>query len=111
MFTNQLPEHPNFARRYLPAIKPDLVYPTDELYPLCPATKPQGWGLSFMQSPGMTGRSGNTVHWFGLSNVFWWCDREQGVAGIVASQVLPFVDPKAVALWAGVETKVYAGLR
>jgi len=25
-----------------------------------------------------------------LANLFWWCDREKGVAGMVASQILPF---------------------
>lgn len=26
----------------------------------------------------------------GLPNLFWWCDRENGVAGIIATQILPF---------------------
>lgn len=110
MFTNQIPEQPHFARRQLPAVKPELVYPVDEPYPPCPPCHPQGWGLSFMISPGITGRSEATGHWSGLSNVFWWCDREEGVAGIVASQVLPFVDPYAAKLWVEVEAKVYEGL-
>jgi CubicO group peptidase (beta-lactamase class C family) len=110
MFTNQLPHQPDFARRSLPAVKPELVYPAEELYPLCQPSSPQGWGLSFMISPGVTGRSDTTVHWSGLSNVFWWCDRAKGVAGIVASQVLPFVDPKAGELWVKVESKVYESL-
>lgn len=110
MFTNQIPEQPNFARRQLPAVKPELVYPTEELYPLCPPYHPQGWGLSFMISPGITGRSETTAHWSGLSNVFWWCDREKGVAGVVASQMLPFVDPPTAKLWVEVEAKVYEGL-
>lgn len=111
MFTNQIPQHPNFARRRLPAVKEGLVYPVEELYPLCPGSSPQGWGLTFMISPGLTGRSNTTVHWSGLSNIFWWCDRETGVAGIVASQVLPFADSKTVKLWADVEAKAYEGLR
>ncbi|KAL2837306.1 beta-lactamase/transpeptidase-like protein [Aspergillus pseudoustus] len=110
MFTNQLPTQPNFARRALPAVKPDLVHPAEELYPLCPSYTPQGWGLSFMISPGITGRCETTAQWSGLSNVFWWCDREKGVAGIVASQVLPFVDPQAAKLWVDVEAKTYEGL-
>jgi CubicO group peptidase (beta-lactamase class C family) len=110
MFANQLPTQPNFARRHLPAVKPDLVHPAEELYPLCPGYTPQGWGLSFMISPGITGRSETTAQWSGLSNVFWWCDREKGLAGIVASQVLPFVDPQAAKLWVDVEAKVYEGL-
>ena len=26
----------------------------------------------------------------GLPNLFWWCDRENGIAGIIATQILPF---------------------
>ncbi|OGM49591.1 hypothetical protein ABOM_001770 [Aspergillus bombycis] len=111
MFTNQIHQHPDFARQPLPAMKPDLVSPCEELYPLCPSPTPQGWGLTFMISPSVTGRSDTTAHWSGLSNVFWWCDREKGVAGIVASQVLPFVDPETGLLWASVETAVYEGLQ
>lgn len=111
MFENQIPGSSNFARRKLPAVKPDLVYPAESLYPFCPAPAPQGWGLSFMISPGPTGRSDATAHWSGLSNLFWWCDREQGVGGVVASQMLPFADPKVAMLWAAVEKKVYRGLQ
>lgn len=110
MFRNQLSGHPDFGRRKLPAVKPELVYPAESLYPFCPAA-PQGWGLSFMISPGPTGRSDTTVHWSGLSNLFWWCDREKGVGGVVASQVLPFADPKVAVLWATVEKNVYQGLK
>ncbi|KAJ5148310.1 hypothetical protein N7526_001662 [Penicillium atrosanguineum] len=110
MFTNQIPHMPNFGRKPLPAIKPDLVYLAAELYPLA-LSKPQGWGLTFMLSPGVTGRSSATAHWSGLSNVFWWCDRDKGIAGVVGSQILPFVDPKAAGLWAEVEGLVYEGLQ
>jgi hypothetical protein len=39
---------------------------------------------------GQTGRGKNTGHWAGLPNLFWWADREKGVGGIVASQIVPF---------------------
>ncbi|WAO86011.1 Beta-lactamase domain-containing protein [Fusarium falciforme] len=111
MFENQLTRDPDFARTSLSAVKPELVYPSEELYPLCPDSEPQGWGLGFMISPGVTGRSKHTAHWSGLSNCFWWCDREKGVAGIVASQLLPFPDLKVVQLWANVEEATYNGLQ
>lgn len=110
LFTNQLPHNPDFARRPLPTCKPDVATPAPELYPLCPPAKPQGWGLGTMLSPGVTGRSDSTAHWCGVSNVYWWCDVDKGVAGIVGSQVLPFVDTGSVELWAKVETKVYEGV-
>lgn len=73
---------------------------------------PQGWGLSMFLtlSPGATGRGANTGWWAGLANLFWWVDREKGVAGLIASQVLPFGDGKVFGAWAGVEKAVYDGL-
>lgn len=41
-------------------------------------------------APGETGRGQNTGWWAGISNQFWWCDREKGVAGMICGQVLPF---------------------
>ncbi|RFU74285.1 beta-lactamase family [Trichoderma arundinaceum] len=111
MFTNQLPWLPNFARRHFPAVKPELVYEAEAFYPPCPPPTPQGWGLGLMITPGPTGRSDTTGQWSGLSNAFWWCDREQGIAGLVASQILPFADLKVVELWMGVEFKVYENIK
>lgn len=111
MFTNQLSWLPNFARRHLPAVKPELVYVAEAFYPPCPPPTPQGWGLGFMITPGPTGRSEKTGQWSGLSNAFWWCDRQQGIAGLVASQILPFADLKVVELWMGVESKVYEDIK
>lgn len=54
---------------------------------------PEEWGLSFMISPLVTGRSDSTAHWSDMPNIFWWCDREKRVAAIVVSQALRFPDP------------------
>jgi hypothetical protein len=40
------------------------------------------------QEPGPTGRGRNTGWWAGIANLFWWCDREKGVAGMIASQCM-----------------------
>lgn len=110
MFTNQIPEFPDFGRQPILAAKPDQTNAIPEIYPL-PGNPPQGWGLTFMISGGgATGRSRSTVHWAGLANCWWWADRENGVAGIVATQVLPFGDFPVLKLWADVETEVYVGL-
>jgi hypothetical protein len=45
------------------------------------------------QEAGVTGRGRNTGWWAGIANLFWWCDREKGVCGFIASQVMPFGDP------------------
>jgi hypothetical protein len=41
-------------------------------------------------TPGETGRGANCGWWAGISNQYWWCDREKGVAGMICGQVLPF---------------------
>lgn len=111
MFKNQIPEFPNFGRQPIPAAKPDLTNVLPEMYPL-PGNPPQGWGLTFMLANGdLTGRSTSTAHWCGLANCFWWCDPVNGVAGIVATQILPFCDANVLKLWADIEIEVYAGLR
>lgn len=91
MFKNQIPQFPNFGRTPIPSLKPDLTVSIPELYPQ-PHDQPQGWGLTFMLTlhPGPTGRGSNTAHWAGVPNLFWWCDRERGVAGMICSQILPF---------------------
>ncbi|KAI4256713.1 MAG: hypothetical protein L6R42_006052 [Xanthoria sp. 1 TBL-2021] len=135
IFTNQIPQFPDFGRRGIPAAKPDLTNPIPDMYPQ-PPEQPQGWGLTFMMTihPGATGRGANTAWWAGLANLYWWCDREKGIAGMCASQLLPFAgesdgfsflfavvkfwqcaddlvkDRNVLGLWAQVESMVYANL-
>lgn len=107
MFRNQIPNLPNFAAQGIPPSKPDLSNPIAHLYP---SSTPQGWGLTFMLTGGPTGRSEGTAHWAGLANLWWWCDREKGVAGMICTQLLPFADPQVWSLWLDVESAVYRGL-
>lgn len=109
MWENQIPDMPNFARQGVPDAKREQTNPTPELYPQ-DGNPPQGWGLSFMltQEPGATGRGKNTAWWAGIANLFWWCDREKGVAGMIASQIMPFLDPNILGQWVACESAVYA---
>ncbi|KAL9107841.1 MAG: hypothetical protein Q9227_007356 [Pyrenula ochraceoflavens] len=93
MFTNQIPQFPDFGRVPMPGVKPWLSNDVPEMYPQ-PHDQEQGWGLTFMirVHPGPTGSSANTVHWAGLPNLFWWADRETGFGGMIATQVIPFAD-------------------
>ena len=110
MFRNQIADFPDFGRQAIPAAKPDLTNAIPELYPV-EGRPPQGWGLTFIISGGGgTGRSKGTVHWAGLPNLWWWCDREKGVAGMICTQILPFADAKVLGLWVDVEAEVYRGL-
>jgi len=67
------------------------------------------WGLSFLINPQAlpTGRSANSLAWAGLANSYFWIDPARGVTGVYATQVLPFVDPQAVAAFEAFETAVY----
>lgn len=109
MFRNQIPEFPNFGRQGIPDSKPWLTNPLPDLYPI-PKEQPQGWGLTFMLTGGTTGRSEGTAFWAGLPNLWWWCDRKKGVAGIICSQVLPFADAKVLGLWFDIEAGIYEAL-
>ncbi|KAF2421035.1 beta-lactamase, partial [Tothia fuscella] len=105
MWTNQIPQFPNFARgNTVPPADLTLANPAPEFYPQG-GDPPQGWGLSFFLTiaPGETGRGANTAWWAGISNQFWWCDREKGVAGMMCGQILPFGDPQVMGQWVGCE--------
>jgi CubicO group peptidase (beta-lactamase class C family) len=70
------------------------------------------WGLGFMISteavPG--GRSPGSLAWAGLGNTYFWIDPAKGIAGVILMQLIPFADPKALALLDGLEKAVYAAL-
>ena len=91
MFENQIPDFPNFGRQGIPDAKPEYTNPLPDLYPQ-PKEQEQGWGLTFMLTihPTATGRGKNAGFWAGLANLFWWCDREKGIAGMIATQIVPF---------------------
>jgi len=111
MWENQIKDHPNFARQGIPDAKKEQTNAIPELYPQ-EGNPPQGWGLSFMitHEPGPTGRGRDTAWWAGIANLFWWCDREKGVAGMIASQVMPFGDPNVMGQWGACEAAVYQAL-
>jgi CubicO group peptidase (beta-lactamase class C family) len=70
------------------------------------------WGLSFMINPQQmpTGRSPGSLAWAGLANSYFWIDPARKVAGVYATQVLPFFDEKAARAYEGFETAVYQAL-
>lgn len=73
---------------------------------------PKTWGLTFMineeQAP--TGRSAGSLAWAGLANSYYWIDPVKGIGGVYLTQILPFVDERALALYLDFETAVYANL-
>lgn len=73
---------------------------------------PKGWSLAFQvnQAPLPTGRAAGGLMWAGLGNTYYWLDPARGVAGALATQILPFADPAVLALFQAVETAVYDSL-
>jgi methyl acetate hydrolase len=73
----------------------------------------KSWALSFMindeQAP--TGRPAGALGWAGLANLFYWIDRQNGVGGFWATQILPFGDPTSFIGYMNFETAFYQSLR
>lgn len=71
-----------------------------------------GWGLGFLinRQASASGRSPGGLCWAGLGNTNFWIDRSRGVAGVLATQMLPFADPRVVQTLFAYERAVYAAL-
>ncbi|MBV8131738.1 MAG: beta-lactamase family protein [Alphaproteobacteria bacterium] len=70
------------------------------------------FGLGFMISPEAVpgGRGPGSLAWAGLGNTYFWVDPANGIAGVILMQLIPFADPKALALLEGFEKALYAAL-
>jgi methyl acetate hydrolase len=70
------------------------------------------WSLGFMISaaPAPSGRAAGSLAWAGLGNTYFWIDPAKGVAGVILMQLIPFADPKALAVFDGFEKALYAAL-
>jgi methyl acetate hydrolase len=73
---------------------------------------PQKWGLSFLinTAPTPQGRAPGSLAWAGVAHAFFWIDPTQRVTGVFMTQLLPFFDPKAIALFRAYEAAVYQAL-
>jgi methyl acetate hydrolase len=70
---------------------------------------PKSWGLSFMinEETAPTGRPAGSLAWAGIQNTFFWIDPTTRIGGVYLTQILPFVDEKALAVFYDFETAVY----
>lgn len=57
--------------------------------------------------PGM--RSAGSLSWAGVLNTHYWIDPAKGLASVIMTQTLPFVEPRFMALYESWERAVYAG--
>lgn len=69
----------------------------------------KGWGYTFMvnRDTAPTGRPAGSFMWAGLANLYYWIDRQHGIGGYWASQILPFQDAAAYPGFVEFETTVY----
>jgi methyl acetate hydrolase len=69
----------------------------------------KGWGYTFMVNRGTapTGRPAGSLMWAGLANLYYWIDRQNGIGGYWASQILPFQDAASYPGFVEFETTVY----
>jgi CubicO group peptidase (beta-lactamase class C family) len=70
------------------------------------------WGLGFLinTADAPSGRRAGSLTWGGLGNTYFWIDPTRGVSGVILTQILPFVDPAALQLYAGIERALYDAL-
>jgi methyl acetate hydrolase len=68
------------------------------------------WGLTFQinDETAPTGRPAGGLMWAGLANSYYWIDPKTGIGGVYLTQVLPFADKKALALYYAFETAFYS---
>ncbi len=73
---------------------------------------PKSWALTFMvnDTKAPTGRPAGALGWAGLANLFYWIDRQNGIGGFWATQILPFADPASFGGYMEFETAVYDSL-
>jgi methyl acetate hydrolase len=70
---------------------------------------PKSWGYTFMinEEEAPTGRPAGALAWAGLANLYYWIDRQNGIGGYWATQILPFADAVSVSGYLDMEKAVY----
>ena len=91
--------------RALPSVKPAITNRA-EFFP----GLPKSWTLAFLriEADAPTGRRAGSLSWAGLANLYYWIDPASGLAGLWATQLLPFADPAALAAAEAFERAIYA---
>jgi CubicO group peptidase (beta-lactamase class C family) len=70
---------------------------------------PCKFGLGFLINtrPGPNGRNAGSLGWAGIYNSYYWLDPKAHIAGVLLAQLLPFADPRILALFGMFERAVY----
>jgi CubicO group peptidase (beta-lactamase class C family) len=69
-------------------------------------------GLGFMVTDDVapTGRPPGSLAWAGYWNCYYWIDPTNGIGGVYLTQILPFLDVRALPLFYGFEAAVYGAM-
>lgn len=72
----------------------------------------KSWSYTFMvnDEDAPTGRPAGSIGWAGLANCYFWIDRQTGIGGYWATQILPFADAVSFGGYMEFETAVYRSL-
>jgi methyl acetate hydrolase len=72
----------------------------------------KSWSYTFMvnDEEAPTGRPAGAIGWAGLANLFYWIDRQNGIGGFWATQILPFGDAPSFIGYLDFETAVYKNM-
>ena len=70
------------------------------------------WGLGHMINAGPVtdGRRAGSLTWAGLFNTYYWIDPATRIAGVIMTQILPFVDKPALVAYRQFERGIYHAL-
>lgn len=70
----------------------------------------KSWSYTFMvnDEAAPTGRPAGSIGWAGLANLYYWIDRETGIGGFWATQILPFADAVSFGKYLDFETATNA---
>ena len=95
----------NSKVRPLPGVNPAITRDA-EFFP----GDSKSWALSFMvnDETAPTGRPAGSLGWAGLGNLYYWIDRENGLAGFWAAQMFPFMHPTPLDGFLAFESAIYA---
>lgn len=93
--------------RMMPGVIPTLSNDA-EFFP----GQSKSWAYTFMvndeQAP--TGRPAGSIGWAGLTNLYYWIDRKNSIAGFWGTQILPFADAASFGSYLDFETETYNAL-
>lgn len=93
--------------KMLPGVIPSLSNDVD-FFP----GVPKDWSYTFMVNSEIapTGRPAGAICWVGLANSYFWIDRQNGIGGYWATQILPFGDQMSISGYLDFETAVYRAI-